>query len=176
MKLCTLFAIAAGILVLGGPAIASEMIAGLKRIETPAQFVPAMAQDYTPHVRGRGIDAVQTAVNRNRYVEDGPADTWNPAAIWEKGGDCDDFALAKIRELQAQGFDGLFFAVMKGNRTGQHHAVALVEDGDEWFVLDNQHTNKWPLRRFLEVWSLEYVIDVDGRATYTIPDQVAHAD
>ena len=172
-----LFMSAAALLVIGGPAIAQEMTAGLTPARMPSGYVAAMGQDYTPQVQGRGVDAVQNAVNRNAYVPDGPVDTWNPAALWERGGDCEDFAVAKIRELQAQGFKDLFFLVVKGKRTGQSHAVALVEAGGVWYVLDNQHTNKWPLRKFLDVWELQYVIDVDGKAAFQHPLlRVAHAD
>jgi predicted transglutaminase-like cysteine proteinase len=83
------------------------------------------------------VHHVNATVNsRIAFVHDaeqyGLADKWvvNPAK-----GDCEDFALTKIAELQAQGIPARL-AICRDEKPS--HAVALVLDGGTTWVLDNR--------------------------------------
>lgn len=69
----------------------------------------------------------------------GVVDKWvvNPAK-----GDCEDFALTKIAELQAAGVPASLGVCLGG--VGWH-AVTLVQDGAETWVLDNLYN--YPVRK-----------------------------
>ena len=66
-------------------------------------------------------------------------DDWSPADA--SGGDCDSFAVAKLRRLVARGWPisalriGLCYV-----ETGEYHAVLVVKTEDGERVLDN----RWP--------------------------------
>ncbi|MDF0543040.1 transglutaminase-like cysteine peptidase [Sphingobium sp. H39-3-25] len=92
------------------------------------------------------VDAVNRWVNgRLRFVDDlgasGQVDQWSPAArTLDRGtGDCEDYAIAKMRLLEAMGFDrrSLFLVIARDLVRRADHAVLVARIGDDAVVLDN---------------------------------------
>lgn len=88
------------------------------------------------------LNRVNRAVNRRPYRIDmdlyGQEDFWE--AIGPKGGDCEDYALAKRAELLRLGLplNALRLAVCR-TETGEGHAVLTVDTDKGTYVLDNRH-------------------------------------
>lgn len=94
-----------------------------------------------PSGRLRTLEAVNGAVNRMRYAADGIDDAWAaPAEFLLRGsGDCEDYALAKYAALRSLGVAAEEMAVMVfvAPDIGAH-AVLIVSDGQDLWVLDNR--------------------------------------
>jgi predicted transglutaminase-like cysteine proteinase len=86
--------------------------------------------------------AVQAAINKMPYRSD--AARYQRDEFWKeidaKGGDCEDFALAKRAALLAQGVDPdtLHLALCWTERD-EFHAVLVVDTEQGSYVLDNRH-------------------------------------
>ena len=92
----------------------------------------------------RQLRQVNAYVNATRYRSDrrvwGKRDYWAaPGEFFAKGGDCEDYAVAKYLSLKQLGFDPdkMRIMVLKDTRRGLLHAVLLVEHGGRTLVLDN---------------------------------------
>ena len=90
------------------------------------------------------IRQVHGYVNRFGYRED--QDTWGKSDYWAapgeffaRGGDCEDYAIAKYLSLKQLGFDpeNMRILVLRDTRRRLMHAVLLVQHGGETLVLDN---------------------------------------
>lgn len=91
------------------------------------------------------VGEVNRFVNAVRYVDDrrnwGMDDRWAaPAEFFARGGDCEDFALAKFVSLSRLGFsrDRLRMVLAQDRRKRVDHAFLVVYLGGEALVLDNQ--------------------------------------
>ncbi len=91
------------------------------------------------------LDAVNRHINRARYVSDadnyGRRDYWaRPSALMTRGGDCEDYVLAKYAALRMLGIPDsamrIFVAHHKPRRIA--HAVLAVTVGGGTYVLDNE--------------------------------------
>jgi predicted transglutaminase-like cysteine proteinase len=89
---------------------------------------------------------VNTEINRANYVAD--SDNWRTADYWatpfelfNRGGDCEDFAIAKYMLLREMGIaaSALHIAV------GMHHAFLIVNTKEGPVVLDNRQNSVRPL-------------------------------
>ncbi len=107
-------------------------------------------------------DLYAMAVNINHFVNGytyyrdheiwGRSDYWaNPVEFLKKGGDCEDFAIAKYVALRVNGVpeDRLRMAIVHDNYKGMAHAVLIVYTNKGPIMLDNQkedvifaHNNK----------------------------------
>ncbi len=92
------------------------------------------------------IRAVNDYINQVRYVPDidnwGKSDHWStPIEFFSRGGDCEDFAIAKYASLRALGVpsERMRIAVVQDTIKNIPHAILIVyaENGQS-FVLDNQ--------------------------------------
>lgn len=88
---------------------------------------------------------INTIINRYDYIADsvnwGKSDYWaTPAEFFEKGGDCEDFVIAKYAWLRSLGVpeDLLRLAVVHDRIQGTPHAVLLAHINDKVVILDNQ--------------------------------------
>lgn len=110
------------------------------------------------------LEAVNQWANAKPYVEDWV--NWQVADYWEtpgefiaKGGDCEDFAIAKYFSLVRLGFPirDLRIVVLSDTRThGFHAALAVRLDGRVW-LLDNFLPDVVPLEsqpQYVPVYSL----------------------
>ncbi len=106
------------------------------------------------------VDWVNSQINEIAYIPDkanwGTSDFWaTPLEFIERGGDCEDYAIAKYNLLREAGFpeDQMKIAVTKD------HAVLLVSDEGTWSVLDNRKKRPYQLKA-----------SVIRRINYTIND------
>lgn len=93
---------------------------------------------------GRLLREVNSLVNGYRYVEDdrrrNNGDYWGtPVELFARGGDCEDFAIAKYLLLRQLGVPAasMRILVMGATRDLAEHAVLLVQTADGGMVLDN---------------------------------------
>ena len=91
------------------------------------------------------LNAVQRYVNRVRYRDDrarfGKSDYWaTPREFLGRGGDCEDYAIAKYLSLRALGFDpnAMRIVVLQDMSRNLAHAVLVLRHQGERLVLDNQ--------------------------------------
>ena len=88
---------------------------------------------------------VNKLVNSKRYVTDnrnyGKSDYWStPIEFLERGGDCEDFAIAKYTALRALGVpeERLRVSIVQDTLKNIPHAVLVVYTDEGPYVLDNQ--------------------------------------
>ena len=91
------------------------------------------------------VDAVNTYVNQVEYIEDkdnfGKTDYWaTPTEFFARGGDCEDFAIAKYALLKSLGVseDRMRLAIVQDKIKNIPHAVLIVYTDEGTVVLDNQ--------------------------------------
>lgn len=91
-------------------------------------------------------ERVNSMMNSVRYIEDsanyGKSDYWaTPVEFMARGGDCEDFAIAKYTALRALGVpeDRLRIAIVHDKKKDIPHAVLIVYTGNGALMLDNQN-------------------------------------
>lgn len=98
------------------------------------------------------IEGINAFLNQVPYIED--VDNYNKTDYWatpieflSRGGDCEDFAIAKYASLRALGFstDQLRIAIVTDKIKNVPHAVLVVYSDDGNFVLDNQDKQVEPI-------------------------------
>lgn len=99
----------------------------------------------------RGLPLADMANRVNRIMNDieyiGDNRNWGKSDYWEtpvefltRGGDCEDFAIAKYTSLRALGVPDSYMriAIVKDTQKGIPHAILIVYTEDGPMVLDNQ--------------------------------------
>jgi len=120
----------------------AECTPGRCRLEEWQQLLAAL--------RGRNTMAqlkiVNRAVNGHRYIEDwanwGRADYWEtPLEFLDRGGDCEDFAIAKYLALRAVGMpaESMRIVVVRDRTRRSPHVVLAVYVGGRPLILDNRY-------------------------------------
>ena len=103
------------------------------------------------------VESVQAFFNKVTYIEDnvnwGKRDYWaTPMELMARGGDCEDYAIAKYFSLRKLGFseDSLRINIVQDmNLGGIMHSVLVVSvDGNE-LLLDNQITQVRPISKII---------------------------
>ena len=91
------------------------------------------------------VTRVNDMMNAKRYVTDkanyGKTDYWaTPVEFFKKGGDCEDFAIAKYTALRALGVpeNRLRIAIVQDLKKNIPHAVLIVYTDQGPMLLDNQ--------------------------------------
>jgi predicted transglutaminase-like cysteine proteinase len=91
------------------------------------------------------IQGVDDYINSVRYIEDrknyAKSDYWaTPMEFFSRGGDCEDFAIAKYASLRALGFSSeqMRVAIVQDKIKNIPHAILIVYTDEGAFVLDNQ--------------------------------------
>ncbi len=91
------------------------------------------------------IEGVNSYMNSQPYIEDidnyRVSDYWaTPIEFLSRGGDCEDFAIAKYASLRALGFssDQMRIAIVQDKIKNVAHAILIVYVEGQAFVLDNQ--------------------------------------
>lgn len=89
--------------------------------------------------------SVNTMINKTRYVSDnrnwGKSDYWaTPVEFFTKGGDCEDYAIAKYASLRALGVpeSRMRVAIVQDMVKNIPHAILVVYGDDGAYILDNQ--------------------------------------
>lgn len=90
-------------------------------------------------------EGVNAIVNRAEYIEDrdnyGQSDYWaTPVEFLNRGGDCEDFAIAKYASLRALGVpeDRMRIAIVHDMQKDIPHAILIVYADEGAMILDNQ--------------------------------------
>lgn len=138
----------------------------------PAEWAALTAQ-LRPLDRRAMLDQLNRAINRYPYVA--AADNWGRADYWEtpfeflsRGGQCEDYAIAKFMLLRAMGFADrdLRILVVRDVIHRVDHAVLVVDlDGTAW-LLDSVSDNVVPLANAMQ-YRAYYAIDETGWWLYT---------
>lgn len=91
------------------------------------------------------VERVNSMANRVPYINDGrnwgKSDYWEtPIEFFSKGGDCEDFAIAKYASLRALGVpdNRMRITVLKDMQKGIPHAILIVYTDKGPVILDNQ--------------------------------------
>lgn len=91
------------------------------------------------------IEGVNDYINSVHYVEDSAnyrkSDYWaTPIEFLKRGGDCEDYAIAKYASLRALGFsaENMRIAIVQDKVKNLPHAILIVYTTKGAFVLDNQ--------------------------------------
>lgn len=112
------------------------------------------------------VAAVNSYINQVKYIEDnknyGVSDYWaTPLEFFSKGGDCEDYAIAKYASLRALGFstDQLRIAIVQDKIKNIAHAILIVYSEEGTFVLDNQDKR---LRHAAEVTRYQPVFSINA--------------
>lgn len=94
--------------------------------------------------RDQQLAAVNEYMNHIAYISDqenyGVADYWaTPAEFLARGGDCEDYAIAKYASLKILGFDvsQMQVVVLYNQERGERHAVLAMENEGHTLILDN---------------------------------------
>lgn len=90
-------------------------------------------------------EGVNDIINQQQYVNDdsnwGVSDYWEtPVEFFKRGGDCEDFAIAKYVSLRVLGVpeDRMRIAIVHDERKNMPHAVLVVYSEQGPLILDNQ--------------------------------------
>lgn len=94
------------------------------------------------------VNKVNSLVNKTDYILDnrnwGKSDYWaTPVEFFTRGGDCEDFAIAKYVSLRALGVpeERLRIAIVHDQIKDIPHAVLVVYTDNDALILDNQTNN-----------------------------------
>jgi len=122
------------------------------------------------HFRGRQLDVrlladINDAINRLSFVPDpanyGISDRWaTPREFLAKGGDCEDFAIAKFLVLRELGYDQLNkkLVVCRHDIRKEAHAVVTCTLHNKIYVLDNLNvklTEGWPTNLYTAFYGID---------------------
>ena len=103
--------------------------------------------------KGDGLAALNAAVNQVPYKSDfllwGQGDYWaKPTEFFDRGGDCEDYAIAKYVALRNAGYaaQDLRLVVLYDRLRGQVHAGLTLRSGVELLFLDSvtDEIRPWP--------------------------------
>jgi len=90
---------------------------------------------------------VNTLINKTKYITDnrnwGKSDYWaTPVEFFTRGGDCEDFAIAKYVSLRALGVpeNRMRIAIVQDTLKNIPHAILVVYTNSGAMVLDNQYS------------------------------------
>lgn len=93
-------------------------------------------------------DRVNSYVNKTRYILDnknwGKSDYWaTPVEFLARGGDCEDYAIAKYTALRTLGVpeERLRVAIVHDKQKNIPHAVLVVYTDEGTYILDNQNSS-----------------------------------
>lgn len=113
------------------------------------------------------IEAVNEYMNNKKFISDannyGQRDYWaTPMEFLARGGDCEDYALAKYISLRALGFsqDKMRLAIVYDRVMRMPHALLIVYEGAEAKVLDNQNPavmSSNEITRYKPIYSISQV-------------------
>ncbi|MEM7618064.1 MAG: transglutaminase-like cysteine peptidase [Pseudomonadota bacterium] len=121
--------------------------ASLNNLSAPKEIIELKAS--LNSMKGLPLPQMATKVNAlmntKRYIEDkdnyGKSDYWaTPIEFYRRGGDCEDFAIAKYTALRALGVpdDRMRIAIVQDQKKNIPHAILIVYTDNGAMILDNQ--------------------------------------
>lgn len=118
----------------------------VSRLNSKTAPLPAELAQTSGESENAKLRAVNAYFNKVRYIEDknnwGSSDYWEtPAEFVSRGGDCEDFAIAKYAALKSLGFSEsqMRLAIVQDTWKGIPHAILIVYTSDGAKFLDNQY-------------------------------------
>lgn len=118
----------------------------MARLNSKSAPMPAELAGLAGKSQAEVIEGVNSFYNKVRYIEDknnwGASDYWaTPAEFTSRGGDCEDYVIAKYAALKKLGFteDQLRLVVLQDTWKGIPHAILVVYSDDGAKFLDNQY-------------------------------------
>ncbi len=115
--------------------------------ELAAITLPARTLDRAGQAR-----FVNAALNRRIAYRADKGDHWSTAneTLARAGGDCEDYAIAKLHALRALGVPAsdLFLILGRDTAVRQAHAVLLIRVGHRFWVMDNRSARLIPDNQF----------------------------
>jgi predicted transglutaminase-like cysteine proteinase len=129
-------------------------------------------------LRGKPLDrqlaAVNELINAARWVSDddnyAESDLWaTPRQFLARGGDCEDYAIAKLVSLERLGVDPKLMRVLVVHDSGRDlvHAVLAVATGGGTLILDNLHPRVLTLAEAPQYRPL-YSVNFDALRLYDV--------
>lgn len=108
-----------------------------------------MIQGKTPVQKLSYVNMLWNGSQKQLYKSDksvyGENDHWASPSEFEqhKGGDCEDFAIAKYGMLRDMGYsaEDMRILIVKINKTNEIHAILAVNEGGKTYILDNYDTS-----------------------------------
>jgi predicted transglutaminase-like cysteine proteinase len=120
------------------------------------------------------LRVLNEALNKKPYVDDianwGKADYWEtPFQFLHRGGDCEDFAIAKYFALAELGVpaDDMRIVVVQDRNLGIAHAILVVSAVGKSWVLDNQISKVVPAAS-IHHYRPVYAVNANGWWLYRI--------
>lgn len=127
------------------------------------------------------VERVNTFVNQTDYIVDsrnwGKSDYWStPIEFFQRGGDCEDFAIAKYASLRALGFpeNRMRVAIVHDIQKDIPHAVLIVYTDTGAKILDNQNP-KAEDARYVDNYRPIFSINRDAWWLHTAPQSTVVA-
>lgn len=127
------------------------------------------------------VERVNTFVNQTDYIVDsrnwGKSDYWStPVEFFQRGGDCEDFAIAKYASLRALGFpeNRMRVAIVHDIQKDIPHAVLIVYTDTGAKILDNQNP-KAEDARYVDNYRPIFSINRDAWWLHTAPQNTVVA-
>lgn len=132
------------------------------------------------------LDRVNAAINRHPYIPS--LVNWHESNHWEtpfeflrKGGQCQDYAIAKYLLLRASGVPAasLRLVVLRDTHLGLDHAVTVAFVDGQALVLDNQQKTVMPVssldyyRPYYSINEQGWWLHRGGNARYAAADRTA---
>lgn len=119
------------------------------------------AVPYVARLASADLETVNNAVNDVPYRADERREWIAPRDFWQRGGDCEDYAMTKAAELKAAGRQGLWLAVLTDGPHGEAHAVLAVEEGGKVVALDNRASRPVAWASLAAEYRPAYIIDIE---------------
>jgi predicted transglutaminase-like cysteine proteinase len=107
---------------------------------------------------------------------------WGDAAYWEtpfefltRGGQCQDYAIAKYLALRESGVpeEQLRFVVVHDNYVGLDHAITVVNLDNQAMALDNQMLGVTPVADLTQRYAPYYALNDEGWSAYATATEPA---
>jgi len=124
----------------------TKFTAVMARLNSKSAALPDKLKDLQGTSLEDKIEGVNAFYNKVRYIEDknnyGVSDYWQtPAEFSSRGGDCEDFAIAKYAALKNLGVaeDQMRILILQDTWKGIPHAILIVYTDDGAKFLDNQY-------------------------------------
>lgn len=142
----------------------------------PARRWDALVADLKQLPPRERVVAVNAALNRVPYVT--AQRNWNDPAYWEtpyeflaRGGQCQDYAIAKYLALAETGFPtaALHILVVRDTARALDHAILVADVDGESLVLDNQAADVVSEDIALVRYSPYYAIENNGWRSFMSP-------
>lgn len=115
----------------------------------------------------RQLDLVHSEIQKISYRPDGgpggTVDNWaHPLKFMRSGGDCEDYAVAKFKTLEAAGFpsSNMRLAIVRNETTTRFHAVLVAYIDGRASILDSQSANVY---QQAEQTTYDPICSLDGK-------------